>query len=127
LSSARRHQVLWTATALELLEAFSDRRIQQQLLDTSKRLETDPEKQGKPLRAELLGFRSLRSVGQRHRLIYSIDSDARTVHVVAAGLRREGARDDIYALAQRLVRIGLAPKPRSRATRPERSPLRKKK
>jgi mRNA interferase RelE/StbE len=127
LSSARRHEVLWTATALKLLEAVSDRRIQQQLFDTSKRLETDPEKQGKPLRAELLGFRSLRSVGQRYRLIYSIDSDARTVHVVAAGLRREGARDDIYALAQRLVRLGLAPKPRSRATRAERAPLRKKK
>ena len=120
MSSARRHQVLWTAAALKLLEVVSDRRIQQQLFDTSKRLETDPEKQGKPLRAELLGFRSLRSVGQRYRLIYSIDSDARTVHVVAAGLRREGARDDIYVLAQRLVRLGLAPKRRSRATRAKR-------
>jgi len=110
-----------------MLEAVSDRRIQQQLFDTSKRLETDPEKQGKPLRAELLGFRSLRSVGQRYRLFYSIDSDARTVHVVAAGLRREGARDDIYALAQRLVRLSLAPKARSRATRVEHAPLKRKK
>ncbi len=109
-----------------MLEAVSDRRLQQQLFDTSKRLELDPEKQGKPLRAELLGFRSLRSVGQRYRLIYSIDPDAGTVHVVAAGLRREGARDDIYALAQRLVRLGLAPTRRSRPGTAER-PARKKK
>jgi mRNA interferase RelE/StbE len=97
-----------------MLAEVGDRRIQQQLFDTSKRLETDPEKQGKPLREGLVGFRSHRVVGQRHRLIYSIDPQKRSVHVVAAGLRREGSRDDVYELAQKLVRLGLAPpaKPR---------------
>jgi mRNA interferase RelE/StbE len=50
-------------------------------------------------------------VGQRYRIIYSIDAEHARVHVVAAGLRRQGARDDIYELAQRLVRLGLAPAP----------------
>jgi mRNA interferase RelE/StbE len=109
-----RHEVLWTETALGMLEAVGDRRIQQQLFDTSKRLEADPQKQGKPLREDLLGFRSLRVIGQRYRLIYSIDPLAETVHVIAAGIRREGARDDIYLLAQKLVRLGLAPPPRLR-------------
>lgn len=99
-----------------MLEALGDRRIQQQLFDTSKRLESDPEKQGKPLREELLGFRSLRVIGQRYRLIYAIDALAGTVHVVAAGIRREGARDDVYLLAQKLVRLGLAPAARRRGT-----------
>jgi mRNA interferase RelE/StbE len=94
-----------------MLSAIGDRRIQQQLLDTSKRLETDPEKQGKPLREDLLGYRSLRAAGQRYRILYSIDAESGTVHVVAAGIRRERARDDIYLLAQKLVRLGLAPAP----------------
>lgn len=126
MTTARRHDVLWTETALEMLEAVGDRRIQQQLFDTSKRLEADPGKQGKPLREELFGFRSLRVIGQRYRLIYSIDHVAGAVHVVAAGIRREGARDDVYALAQRLVRLGLAPSPRPRKAGTPKVPRKKK-
>ena len=114
MSSSRRHEVLWTETALGMLEGIGDRRIQQLLFDTSKRLEAAPEKQGKPLREDLLGFRSLHVIGQRYRVISSIEPGARTVHIVAAGIRREGARDDIYQLAQKLVRLGLAPPSRRR-------------
>lgn len=109
MSPAAGYEVLWTTTALEMLAGVSDRRVRQQLFDTSKRLQGDPEKQGKPLREGLVGFRSLRVVGQRYRLIYSVDSAARIVHVAAAGLRREGSRDDVYELAQKIVRLGLAP------------------
>lgn len=112
MSPAPRHEILWTQTALEMLAGIGDRRIRQQMFDTSKRLEADPEKQGKPLREGLMGFRSLRVIGQRYRLIFSIDSEAGLVHVVAAGLRREGSRDDVYRLAQKLVRLGLAPSAR---------------
>jgi mRNA interferase RelE/StbE len=110
------YEVLWTATAFEMLAAVADRRIRQQLFETSKRLQGDPEKQGKPLRENLMGFRSLRLVGQRYRLIYSVDPDDRVVHVVAAGLRREEARDDVYALAQKIVRLGLAPSSKRQRT-----------
>jgi mRNA interferase RelE/StbE len=110
--------VVWTETAVRMLSRVGDRRIQQQLFDVSKRLEVDPEKQGKPLREGLMGFRSLRAVGQRYRILYSLDTGGRIVHVVAAGLRRAGAGDDVYALAQKLVRLGLAPSTRaSRKTR----------
>jgi mRNA interferase RelE/StbE len=127
LTGPERREVLWTETALEMLEAIGDRRVRQLLFDTSKRLETDPEKQGKPLREDLLGFRSLRVVGKRYRLIFSIAGVGGTVHVVAAGLRREGARDDVYLLARKLVRLGLAPSPRARKTRRGGPPGRKKK
>jgi mRNA interferase RelE/StbE len=91
-----------------MLARVGDRRIQQQLFDVSKRLEFEPEKQGKPLREGLMGFRSLRAVGQRYRILHTFDTVLGVVHVVAAGLRRAGARDDVYVLAQKLVRLGLA-------------------
>lgn len=111
MTSAAVYEVLWTETAIGMLAKVGDRRIQQQLYDASKRLASDPEKQGKALREGLLGFRSLRAIGQRHRVIFSVSTDTRKVFVVAAGLRREGARDDIYALAKRLIRLGLVPTP----------------
>ena len=122
MSPAPIHEVLWTQTALQMLSAIGDRRIQQQIFDASKRLDVDPEKQGKPLRENLIGFRSLRVIGQRYRLIYSVTADARTVHVIATGLRREGSRNDVYELAQKIVRLGLAPsaKKRKKAERPGR-------
>jgi len=101
-----------------MLAGIADRRVRQQLFDTSKRLQGDPEKQGKPLREDLMGFRSLRVVGQRYRLIYSVDPAARLVYVVAAGLRREGAHDDVYELARKVVRLGLAPSPKKKKTPP---------
>jgi mRNA interferase RelE/StbE len=116
VSPAPGYEVLWTATAFEMLAEVADRRVRQQLFETSKRLQADPEKQGKPLREGLMGFRSLRVVGQRYRLVYSVDPDTRLVHVVAAGLRREGSRDDVYELAQRIVRLGLTPASRKRET-----------
>jgi mRNA interferase RelE/StbE len=111
MTSASIYEVLWTETAVGMLEKAGDRRIQQQLYDASKRLASDPEKQGKALREGLLGFRSLRAIGQRHRVIFSVSTDTRKVFVVAAGLRREGARNDVYALAERLIRLGLVPPP----------------
>jgi mRNA interferase RelE/StbE len=109
-----------------MLSRVGDRRIQQQLFDASKRLELGPEKQGKPLREGLMGFRSLRAVGQRYRILYTFDTVSQVVHVVAAGLRRAGSRDDVYALAQKLVRLGLAPSAGTRR-RKGGKPLRKKK
>ena len=109
MSLASGYDVLWTTTAVEMVGEIMDRRVRQQLFDTSKKLRVDPEKQGKPLREGLMGFRSLRAVGQRYRLIYSFNPDARTVHVVATGLRREGSRGDVYELAQKIVRLGLSP------------------
>ena len=127
MTAPRRHNVLWTQTAFAMLASIGDRRIQQQIFDTSKQLESDPDKRGKPLREDLLGYRSLRVVGQRYRVIYSIDPNSATVHVVAAGIRREGARDDIYVLAQRLVRLGLAPASRPRKANKLKAGHRKKK
>ena len=58
-----------------------------------------------------MGYRSVRAVGQRYRIIYQVESAQVRVIIIAAGIRRGGDRQDIYTLAQRLVRLGLVEPP----------------
>lgn len=101
------YQIFIMPAALKALLAITDRRVQGKIRDRIDGLARDPEKQGKPLRDELKGLRSLRAVGQRYRIIYRVEQKKILVMVVALGLRREGDRADIYALAQRLLKAGL--------------------
>ena len=100
-------QILLTPTALKLLSDISDRRIREKIGAVIDRLTEDPEKQGKALLGELAGFRSLRAVGQRYRIIYQIRDNEIVVVIVAIGIRRDGAKDDIYNLAKKLFRLRL--------------------
>lgn len=90
--------------ALKQLEDVTDRRIRQEIFDRIKELANDPDRQGKPLRNELAGLRSVRVANQRFRIIYEIQKDHVLVVVVAVGLRREGNKADIYRKAALLVR-----------------------
>lgn len=103
-------QILLTPTALRLLSDISDRRIREKIGTVIDRLSEDPEKQGKSLLGELLGLRSIRAVGQRYRIIYQIRGNEIVVIIVAVGIRRDGARDDIYNLAKKLFKLGLLDK-----------------
>ena len=100
-------QILLTPTALKLLSDISDRRIREKIGTVIDRLTEDPEKQGKALLGELAGFRSIRAVGQRYRIIYQIRGNDIVVVIVAVGIRRDGAKDDIYNLAKKLFRLRL--------------------
>ena len=53
---------------------------------------------------ELAGFRSVRAVGQRYRIVYRVERRVVTVLIVAVGRRRSGERSDVYELARRLLR-----------------------
>ncbi len=101
------YQVSLTPTAISMVSEIRDRRVQEAIRQRIDGLARDPGKQGKPLLGELRGFRSVRAVGQRYRIIYRVYKDRVEVHVVAVGLRREGDREDIYRLAQRLLRLRL--------------------
>ena len=70
-----------------------------------EQLAESPEQQGKPLRGDLAGYRSIRSIGQRYRIIYQILEDQVLVIVVAIGRRKEGDRQDVYELASKLVKV----------------------
>ena len=90
-----------------MLGGVSDRRVREKIRNRIEALSHSPELQGKPLRDELAGFRSVRAVGQRFRIIYQVELDVVTVYVVAAGLRQEGGKRDVYEIARKLVRLGL--------------------
>lgn len=96
-----------TPAAVRMLADISDRRIREKIGAVIDRLAGDPEKQGKALLGELAGFRSIRAVGQRYRILYTIKEREIIVVIVALGIRREGAKDDIYNLAKKLFRMKL--------------------
>ena len=100
-------KIVLTASAQAALEAVRDRRIREKISDKIDGLAEEPDQQGKPLMGELSGYRSLRAVGQRHRIIYRIENDRVLVVIVALGLRKEGSRRDVYALARKLLRLRL--------------------
>jgi mRNA interferase RelE/StbE len=54
----------------------------------------------------LSGFRSIHVAG-RYRIIYKIDKQTVIVHVLAAGIRKEDAKKDIYKIARKLLSAGL--------------------
>jgi mRNA interferase RelE/StbE len=90
-----------------MLTAITDRRMRERIRDRIDGLVVDPELQGKALLGELKGYRSLRAAGQRYRIIYRVSQRYVEVLVVALGRRVEGSREDIYRLAQRLLRLRL--------------------
>jgi mRNA interferase RelE/StbE len=98
-----------TLQARRMLEEISDRRIRRIVGERINDLAEEPEKQGSPLFAELAGYRSIRAVGQRYRIIYEVHQDQ--VVVVAVGIRKEGDKRDIYRLMGRLINLGLVEQP----------------
>lgn len=103
----KRWTVGLTRNAEMQLAAIKDRRVQERLRSSLKRLEYEPELQGKPMIDELTGYRSLRAVGQRYRIIYRLEEERVIVLVVTLGIRKEGDKKDVYELAKKLVRLGL--------------------
>ena len=96
-----------TPTAMGMLTGITDRRIREKIITVIDRLAEEPERQGKAMVGELAGFRSIRAVSQRYRIIYTVKGGEIVVVVVEVGIRRDGARDDIYNLTKKLLRLGL--------------------
>lgn len=104
MSADRTYAITWTETGLQLVEAIPDQRIRRLISQRADQLAKSPEQQGKPLIGELAGFRSVRAVGQRYRIVYRVDRGEVVVLIVAVGRRRSGDKSDIYELAKKLLR-----------------------
>ena len=108
------YEIKWTKTALKLVEAIPDQRIRRLISQRTDQLANSPEQQGKALIGELAGFRSVRTVGPRYRIVYRVERREIVVVIVAVGRRKSGDKGDIYELAKKLLRQGLLSRPRSR-------------
>jgi mRNA interferase RelE/StbE len=97
------YEIQLTPLALEMLAAIRDRREQEKLRDRIDELKTDHEKQGKALVDNLSGFRSVRAVGQRYRIVYRVEQEQVLVLVVGIGRRKDGDKKDIYVVLEKLL------------------------
>lgn len=100
-----------TETAATMIRRISDARIRGKIIDAIDELKHDPALKGKPMVGDLARYRSLCVVGQRYRVLYAVAAERVTVFVVAAGIRKDGDKPDIYALAKKLLRLGLLEPP----------------
>ena len=101
-----KYRIRITDTCLTLIENIPDKKIQGAILKRIKELAHDPEKQGKRLVKNLSGFRSMHAAG-RYRIIYKIQEKEVIIYVLAAGIRKEGDKKDIYKIAKKLLDAGL--------------------
>src|SRR2546425_346407 len=103
MSSPAVYAIKWTEPALDLVAAIPDQRIKRVVSQRVDQLADAPDQQGKPLVGELAGFRSVRAVGQRYRIIYRV-ARREAVVTMAVGRRKQGDNRDIYELARRGAR-----------------------
>ena len=101
--NAIEYEIQLTPLALEMLEAVKDRQEQEKLRDRIDQLKVEPQKQGKALVDNLSGFRSIRAVGQRYRIVYQVEQDRVLVVVVGLGRRKDGDKKDIYTILEKLL------------------------
>ncbi|MCC3405630.1 MAG: type II toxin-antitoxin system RelE/ParE family toxin [Microcoleus sp. PH2017_10_PVI_O_A] len=104
-ANSTEYDIQLTPLALEMLAEVKDRREQQKLRDRIDQLKIEPEKQGKALVDNLSGFRSIRAVGQRYRIVYKVEQERVMVVVVGLGRRKDGDKKDIYSILQKLLDI----------------------
>ena len=101
-----KYRILITDTCLRLIEKIPDKKIQRSILDRIQKLSDEPEKQGKKLVKDLSGFLSVHAAGS-YRIIYKIQKRTVIIYVLAAGIRKEGDKKDIYKIAKKLLDAGL--------------------
>jgi mRNA interferase RelE/StbE len=96
-----------TLPALKQLAAIKDTRVRESISRRIDALANDPNLQGKALSDELMGYRTIRAVAQRYRILYKLEKEQVIVVVVALGIRKAGDKKDVYELAKKLARLGL--------------------
>ena len=84
-----------------------DSKTQSVIIKRIGELSKAPLQLGKPLKGPLAGLRTIRAAGQRYRIIYKVIEDDIVVIVINVGIRKEGAKKDIYALMKKLIKTGL--------------------
>jgi mRNA interferase RelE/StbE len=103
MTQESKYEIKLTPLALEMLGEIKDQRHLKIISNSIDKLQISPEKQGKALTDNLKGYRSIRAVGQRYRIIYKVDQNQILVFIVGVGLRKEGSIQDIYIKMKKLL------------------------
>ena len=101
-----KYKILIIHNCLTLIEKIPDKNIQRRILNRIEGLSDEPDKQGKMLVKDLSGFRSIHAAG-RYRIIYKVDKQTVIIYILAAGIRKQGDKKDIYEIAKKLLNAGL--------------------
>ena len=101
-----KYKILITDTCIALIGKIPDKKIQRTILNRIKELSAEPDKQGKMLVKELSGFRSIHTAG-RYRIIYKVEKQTVIVYILAAGIRKQGDKKDIYQITRKLLKASL--------------------
>lgn len=95
------YAVSLTPDAAQDLAAISDQATVWAIIKKAKDLDTEPLKQGKPLKGVLTNYRSVRAAGQRYRIVYQVAVQAGQVVIVVIGIRKAGDKKDAYEVAEK--------------------------
>ena len=101
-----KYKILITDICITLIGKIPDKKIQRTILNRIEKLSAEPDKQGKVLVKELSGFRSIHTAG-RYRIIYKVEKQTVIVYILAAGVRKQGDKKDIYQITKKLLKAGL--------------------
>jgi len=82
-------------------------KTQKQILNKIETLTQEPLLLGKPLKGPLKEFRSIRTAGQRYRIIYKVLEHEIIFIIIAVGIRKDGDKKDIYELMRKYIKTGL--------------------
>ncbi|MFQ5866012.1 MAG: type II toxin-antitoxin system RelE/ParE family toxin [bacterium] len=98
-----KYSIQLTDVAKKMLKEISDIRIKKKIGERIDKLSNNPDLQGKSLKGILSGYRSVRAVGQRYRIVYKIEEEKVFVYIIGVGIRKEGSKGDIYARLKKLI------------------------
>ena len=101
-----KYKILITDTCLALIGKITEKKIQRTILTRIESLLNEPNKQGKMLVKELSGYRSIHAA-ERYRIIYKVDEQTVIIYILAAGIRKQGDKKDIYKITKKLLNAGL--------------------
>ncbi|MFQ5770078.1 MAG: type II toxin-antitoxin system RelE/ParE family toxin [bacterium] len=98
-----KYTIKLTDLANKMLKDISDERIRMKIIERIDKLTDNPALQGKPLKGIFAGYRSIRAVGQRYRIVYKVIEEEVIVYVIGVGIRKEGNKVDIYTRLRRII------------------------
>ena len=97
------YRIIFSVQAQKLFTEIKDRREQSVILTRIEKLKYEPEKQGKALTEELSGYRSIRAVGKRYRIVCKVEQERVVVAIVGICRGKDGDKRDVYEVTRDLI------------------------